>query len=305
MGCERGPDGLDVESFELEVHAPGGRLLSVLTVGPPEGDPVFMLHGTPGVLGMYEPHVEDSARRGLRYVSYLRPGYAGSDRQPGRSVADCAADVKAIADELGIERFHAIGESGGGPHALACAALLPGRVRAVALLAGLAPLDAEGLDWEQGMGEGNLKEFEAARQGPETLREYLEAEARGLRSVESMSQLRAALDEHLCDADRAAVDGSFGEYLLAAWRSIGEDEIWGWLDDDLAHIRAWGFDLEWVAAPVTVWHGREDLVVPCAHAEWFADHLPNSELRPIDGEGHISLAAHYGAVLDALIASGP
>lgn len=288
---------------ERKVRAPDGRLLVVLTAGPPEADPVFFLHGTPGVLGTYEPHIEEGVRRGLRHVFYFRPGYGESERQPGRSMADCAADVGAIADALGIEGFYVIGESGGAPHALACAALLPDRVRAVAALSGSAPSSAEGLAWEEGMGDGNLQEFGAMRKGPEALREYLEIELRELRAIRTKEQLLAALDEHLCDADRAAIDGRFGEYLLAAWRQVGEGEVWGWLDDDLALGKDWGFELERVVAPVTVWHGRDDLIVPCRHATWLADHLPTAELRLLDGEGHISLASHYGATLDSMTVS--
>jgi pimeloyl-ACP methyl ester carboxylesterase len=292
-----------VQSSEGKVRAPDGRLLSVLTAGPPEADPVFFFHGTPGVLEAYEPHVEAGARCGLRHVFYLRPGYGESDRRPGRSIADCAADVEAIADELGIERFHVLGESGGGSHALACAALLPGRVRAVAVLAGAAPVDAEG--WEEGMGEGNLREFAAARKGPEVLRAFLEKAIQELRAVKTMPQLLAALDGHLCDADRAALDGVFGEHVLAAWQRIGEDKVWGWLDDDLAHIGDWGFDLERVAAPVAVWQGSADLFVPVKHGDWLAKHLPNAEHRLLPGTGHISLSAHhYDAVLVALAESG-
>jgi pimeloyl-ACP methyl ester carboxylesterase len=291
-----------VQSVEREIRAPDGRRLSTLTAGPPEGDPVFFLHGTPGVLGTYEPQIEEGVRRGLRHVFYLRPGYGGADRQPGRSIADCAADVEAIADELGIDTFYAVGESGGGPHALACAALLPHRVRAIAVLAGIGPSTAEDLDWEDGMGDANRQELEAMRQGPEVLQRFLEAQTRELRSIKSKGQLLAALDEHLCDADRAAIDGSLAEFLLEAWRGVGEDEIWGWLDDDFALGKDWGFDLAQVVAPVTIWQGRDDLVVPFRHAIWLADHIPHSELHLLDGEGHISLPFHYGAALDALVA---
>jgi pimeloyl-ACP methyl ester carboxylesterase len=292
-----------VKSSERKVRALDGRLLSVQMAGPPGGDPVFFLHGTPGIRGLPDPDIEEGARRGLRHVFYSRPGYAGSDRLPGRSIADCAADVEAIADELGIDDFYVIGESGGGSHALACAALLPRRVRAAAVLAGIAPVNAEGLDWEKGMGEGNRQEFAEMRKGIDALREYLENQAQELRSIRTRAQLLAALDEHLCDADRATIEGGFGEYLLSAWRQVGEDEIWGWLDDDMAHGKDWGFGLEQIAAPVTVWHGREDPIAPCRHAEWLADRLPSAELRLLDGEGHISLASHYGASLDAMISS--
>lgn len=276
----------------------------MLTVGPSQGDHVFFLHGTPGVRGRHGPHIEEIVRRGFIYDSYSRPGYGGSDRHTAREIADCAADIAAIADQIGAETFYLIGESGGGPHALACAALLPERVRAVALLASIAPIDAEELAWEEGMGQGNRKEFAAAREGPGALKEYLENEILGLRSIATVAQLRAALDEQLCEADRIAISGDFGAFLLTAWRQIAEGEIWGWLDDDLVLYRAWGFELDEVVAPVTVWHGCDDLMVPLAHGQWLAKKLPNADFRPLPGVGHISLVAGgYGAMLDALVAS--
>ena len=291
-----------IDRVEQKVHTADGRTLSVLVVGPPDADPVFFLHGTPGIRELPERDIEEGARRGLRHVLYSRPGYAGSDPLSGRSIADCAADVEAIADELGIGDFHVVGESGGASHALASGALLAGRVRAVAVLSGIAPPTAEGLDWEEGMGEGNRREFAAMRKGADVLRGFLEDEVRELRSIGTTAQLLAALDGHLCDADRATIESDFGEYLLAAWRQIGEDGIEGWLDDDLAHGKDWGFEFDQVAAPVTVWHGREDSIAPWRHAEWLADRLPNAELHLLDGEGHISLVSHYGACLDALLA---
>jgi len=172
-----------IEADELKVHAADGRVLSVLVAGPPATAHVFFLHGTPGIRDLPGSDVEEGARRGLRHVLYARPGYAGSDRLPGRKVADCAADIEAIADELEIDDFYVAGESGGGSHALACAALLPGRVRGVATLAGLAPSIAEDLDWEEGMGAGNRREFGEMWKGVEALRRYLESEVRGLRSI--------------------------------------------------------------------------------------------------------------------------
>jgi pimeloyl-ACP methyl ester carboxylesterase len=189
---------------------------------------------------------------------------------------------------------------------LACAALLPDRVRAVALLAAVAPADARGLDWEEGLGEGNREEIGEVRKGADALGEYLEGEIRKLRTVRTEADLRVALDDFLCAADRAAIDGGFGAFLLAAWQRIAEDEIWGWLDDDLALFGDWGFELGDVVAPVAVWQGHDDLLVPFGHGRWLAERLPNAEFHPLPGVGHISLvASHFGAVLDALISPVP
>ena len=200
---------------------------------------------------------------------------------------------------MGVGKFYVIGESGGGPHALACAALLSDRVRAVALLAAVVPVDAVGLDWEEGMGEGNIEELRAARQGPDVLKEHLESEIRGVGSVKTVAQLRTVLDKHLCASDRIVFDGGYGPFLLTAWKQIAKDGIWGWFDDDLALYRNWGFDLGDVVAPVAIWQGGEDLIVPFTHGGWLAKTLPEADFRLLSGEGHISLVANrYGAILD-------
>ncbi len=153
----------------------GARTLCVLESGDPEGHAVFVLHGTPGARLQWREFVEDAEARGMRLINYDRPGYGGSDPAPGRSVLDAAHDTAAIADALGIGRFAVEGGSGGGPHALACTQL-PERVVAVASLAGVAPWEAEGLDWLDGMGQGNLDEFGAMLEGEAVLRRYLQEE---------------------------------------------------------------------------------------------------------------------------------
>jgi pimeloyl-ACP methyl ester carboxylesterase len=290
---------------EFEVRAKDGRLLMVTVLGPEDADAVFLLHGTPGVRNLFDFNVEEGARRGLRHVLYSRPGYEGSDRHPGRVVADCAPDVAAIADELGIETFYAIGESGGGPAALAVAALLPGRVRAAATMASPRPLEADDEDWLEGQGEGNLDEYEALGKGDEAAREHIEAELDELRQVRTREQLLAALGKNLCDADRAILATEFGEGVLANWIRIGEQgSVWGWLDDDKAHLAAWGFELDRVAPPVTVWQGGKDRMVPAAHGRYLAGHLPNARLRLFPEDGHVSLWRHYDAVLADLVDRG-
>ena len=277
----------------------------VTLLGPEDGDDVFLLHGTPGVRRLFAANVEEGARRGLRHVIYSRPGYEGSDRQPGRAIADCAADVAAVADALGTDRFYVIGESGGGPHALAAAALLPDRVRAAATIASAGPYGAEGLDWLEGLGEGNVDEHQELLKGDEALRSYIEAELKELRQVRTREQLLAVLDKHLCGADRAILATEFGDGVVASWIRIGEQaSVWGWLDDDKAHVSDWGFDPERIAIPVTVWQGGEDSIVPVTHGEWLARHLPTAKLRLFPEDGHVSIWRHYDAVLADLIDRG-
>ena len=140
--------------MEHDVRTPDGRKLHVLEGGDPDGLPVVVHHGTPGGALQYEPHAVDAAERGIRLLSYDRPGYGGSTPHEGRSVADAAADVSAIADALGIGDFGTYGGSGGGPHTLACAALLPDRVVGAVAIASVAPFPAEGLDWLARHGPG-------------------------------------------------------------------------------------------------------------------------------------------------------
>ena len=135
------------------VHTMDGRMLAVEDCADPAGRPVLVHMGTPNSRHLYGPNVRDAAEGGLRLICYDRPGYGGSSPQPGRTVADCAGDVRAICAELGIDRLAMWGISGGGPHVLACAALLPVLVTAAASLASLAPYGAEGLDYFAGMGQ--------------------------------------------------------------------------------------------------------------------------------------------------------
>src|ERR1700733_11419096 len=181
------------------IAGPRGRL-DVEVTGPDDGATLVFHMGTPSAGSMYGPLVELGAQRGLRHVVYMRPGYGDSERCPGRVVADCAADAAAVADWLGVKRFYTAGRSGGGPHALACAALLPDRVLATATIAGVAPWPAEGLDWLAGVGPENVTEFEAAMEGVDALTRFLEADAAQLRVVQA-TDVAGALGGLVGDAD--------------------------------------------------------------------------------------------------------
>jgi pimeloyl-ACP methyl ester carboxylesterase len=291
-----------VEERRQTVAADDGRRLDVRINGPEDGAVVIGHTGTPSDGSRYSETVEVGTQRGLRQVSYARPGYAGSDRDEGRSVADCAADVVAIADALGVERFYVTGGSGGGPHALACAALLPDRVIAVATIAGAAPHDAEDLDWREGMGEENIEEMSLAERGPDALHPWMEEQADEMRESTPDDLLRI-LGDLVSEPDRAALTGQYAEESHASMIGSLSTGIWGWFDDDLAFVRAWGFDLGSIRVPVSIWHGREDRFVPISHAAWLAAHLPGARGHLLEGEGHISLARHrYGDVLDELTA---
>jgi pimeloyl-ACP methyl ester carboxylesterase len=284
------------------VSGPGGRPLEVIVSGPKDGMPLVTHHGTPGAAVPYAPTVEAAAERGLRHVTYSRPGYGGSARDEGRSVASCAADVAAILDSLGAERCYTYGESGGGPHALACAALLPDRVMKAASIAGVAPRDAEGLDWLAGMAEENVEEFAATQAGPEALRAFLE-QARVSLGALTGDQVAASLGDLIGDADRRALTGAFADHLAATIGAALAGGTDGWFDDNLACVKPWGFDLAAMRVPVTVWQGDDDRMVPFAHGEWLAAHVAGARAELRRGDGHLSISlTAQTEILDDLLA---
>jgi pimeloyl-ACP methyl ester carboxylesterase len=285
------------------IAGPRGRL-DVEVTGPDDGDTLIFHMGTPSAASIYSPLVELGAKRGIRHVLYLRPGYGESERCEGRSVADCAADVAAVADALGVERFYTAGRSGGGPHALATAALLPERVIAAATIAGCAPRSAEGLDWLDGMGQENIDEIAAADAGEKELLAFIEPFRAKLIAADA-ADLHAEFGDLLSDVDRSVMTGEFAEYEAESTRAGMEHGVWGWFDDDIELINDWGFELSDISCPVTIWQGAQDLMVPLAHGEWLAAHIPGARANLLVDHGHLSLAlGHYGEFLDDLIANG-
>ncbi|HEY2443150.1 MAG TPA: alpha/beta hydrolase [Streptosporangiaceae bacterium] len=284
------------------IEMPDGRVVDVLLAGPDDGLPLVLHNGTPSGLVALPATVQDARIRGLRTIMVARPGYEGSTPRPGRLVADVTGDVAAVLDALGADTFLTAGWSGGGPHALACSVLLSGRCLAAATIAGVAPYQAEGLDWMAGMGPENVREFGASLRGGETLDSLLEAEAASLGVVQG-DQVIAELGGLLPEADKAVLTGPFADYMAASLRASvqGEAGIAGWRDDDLAFVADWGFPLA-SAGKVAVWQGNQDLMVPQAHGKWLAKHIPGARSRFKRGEGHLSLkVTTFGAILDDLL----
>jgi pimeloyl-ACP methyl ester carboxylesterase len=287
----------------FRVSLPDGRTLEAVEEGDPEGTLLIFHHGSPGAAVPFEPFERAAAVRGIRLVTYARPGFAGSTRYEGRSVADCAADVAALAGQLGAGRFLTLGWSGGGPHALACAALLPERVLAAATIAGIAPFDGEGLDWTAGMGEDNVVEYTTAARDVGELLRWTESHADRLAVVkpeEIVDELRGLISP----VDEASLTGELGQLVAESFHLAFRDGPWGWFDDDLAFVRPWGFDVSSIQVPVSIWQGQQDLMVPFAHAEWLAEHVATArpQLRP--EHGHLSLAVgSFGEILDDLLAA--
>jgi pimeloyl-ACP methyl ester carboxylesterase len=288
----------------ITVEADAGRVLDVLVGGPEDALPLVFHTGTPSGLVWYRPLAEAAAARGLRTVLYARPGYGGSTPQPGRLVADAAADVDRILDRVGADEFVTAGWSGGGPHALACAALLPVRCLAAATIAGVAPSDSPGLDWMAGMAEENHEEFRAALAGEADLTAFLDAAAGSLREI-SAAEVSDGLGGLVSEADKAALGGEFADYLAAAMRAALTPGIDGWRDDDLAFTRDWGVSLDALghATPVAIWQGDQDRMVPGAHGAWLAANIPLARARMRPGEGHLTLMINrIGEILDDLMA---
>jgi pimeloyl-ACP methyl ester carboxylesterase len=269
------------------VETPDGRALQVLDSGG-HGIACVFHHGTPGGPVPQEAVVRAAADAGLRWIGYARPGYAASSPLPGRTVAQAAQDTATVLDHLGLQEFVTYGYSGGGPHALACAALLPDRCLAAATVAGLGPDGVEDLDLLAGMGEDNVEELTLARAGRSVLTPYLVKHAEGLREVTG-AQLAAALGGLLSDADAAALTGEVAEVLAAGMREGLRVEVDGWLDDDLALVRPWGFDVAEIGVPVAVWQGAQDRMVPFHHGQWLVAHVPQAWGHLLPDDGHVSV----------------
>lgn len=269
------------------VRTPDGRALAYLERGDPDAPAIVLNHGTPGSrLGR---HYDDAVYEGVRVICYDRPGFGRSARRPGRDVASAADDVATLADALGLDRFPVMGVSGGGPHALACAALLPERVTRAAVLVGAAPSDDPEFDFLAGMSDLNVKEFTAALAGEQALREELRPYYDMLK--EDPELIVQVIEAEVPDADRerlappeprAAIKRSFAEAVAQ-----GMD---GWVDDGLAFAGAWGFDLGGIGTEVRLWQGELDVLVPRAHGEYLARKIPGATFELLPGLGHMLLS---------------
>jgi pimeloyl-ACP methyl ester carboxylesterase len=273
--------------MERTVHTPDGRTLAVEEGGDQAGRPVLVHSGTPNSRHLYGPHAQDAAERGLRLIGYDRPGYGRSSPQPGRSVADCAADVRAICAELSIDRLATFGMSGGGPHALACAALLPDLVTAAASLASFAPIDASGLDFFAGMGQDNVDDVRLYLTDQAAARAKTDEDRQSFLAA-SPDDLRTAMASLLTPVDLAVLTGELAKFMAFSTKEALAPGSQGWWDDNCI-IRPWGFDLADIAMPVLYMHGKQDRFVPFSHGEWLAAHIPGVEARLFDDDGHVSL----------------
>ncbi|MHA6760803.1 alpha/beta fold hydrolase [Streptacidiphilus sp. PAMC 29251] len=279
------------------VELPDRRTLAVETSGSPRGKPVFLLHGTPGSRLGQAPRSALLSWMGIHLITFDRPGYGDSDRLPGRRIVDGAADVAAVADELGLKEFAVVGRSGGAPHAMACAALLPDRVTRTAVLMSLAPRGAAGLDWYAGMAASNVRDYSSAQNGNPTLAPSLRARSRDIRN--DPYQLVAALKEEMPASDqRVVADQGVRAMLRANFReAMRSHDAGGWIDDVVAFNQHWGFDPADIPGQVLIWHGEDDVFCPVEHARWLADRIPRSRLRIAPGVAHFGVLRVLPAIL--------
>lgn len=275
------------EKPDLTVWAPDGRRLTVRVLGNPSGAPVFFMHGTPGSRLGPHPRSQLLYHLGVRLIAYDRPGYGGSDRLPLRQVSHAAADVRAIADHLRVDTFSVVGRSGGGPHALACAALLPDRVERVAVLVGLAPRHAEGLDWYSGMTESNQREYTIAESGVLELAKAIETSAEQIRN--DPAQLLRNLGPELPLPDwRVVADNGIRVGLRRNFAEAVNRSGAGWVDDARSFTQEWGFDPADILVDTLLWHGAQDVFSPVAHTRWLARAIPGASMHIAQNEAHFS-----------------
>ena len=285
---------------EGTLTTPDGRTLAYVERGAADGIPVLVCHGTPGSRLARHHDATIYERHGVRWVAYDRPGYGLSDPLPGRSVADAPADVAAIADELGLDRFSVVGGWGGAPHALACGALLGDRVLRVGAVVTPAPSDDESFDFFEGLADLNVKEFDAALEGAEAIEAFLQPYVDGIRA-DADAVIEQILSE-LPEIDRRRVSRPEVKAIMKeSFTEAVRQGSRGWADDDLAFAKPWGFELEDVTVETRVWQGELDVLAPRPHGEYVASRLPNARFELLEGGGHF-LDEEWAVVLGWLAA---
>jgi len=257
-----------------ELTRAGATILRYCLYGPADGYPVIFHGGSPSSRWKWPTLIEAMRQSKLCLLVYDRPGYGGSTRRPGRTVADAVDDVCALADAHGWNRFAVFGGSGGGPHALACAALLADRVTRCAVLSGIKPADP-----------GQPPHGEPA------LRSRLAEVA-----AEIMGRINAGSPEVPTEPGPPALDNPDA---MARLRATFIDGLDGWVDDSLAFARPWGFELATITMPVGIWRGTGDAHVCAEHADYLLAHIATAQLYEYTG-GHLPGADVYHEIYDWL-----
>ena len=263
-----------------------GRHLEVHTAGAPGPKAIVFHHGTPGSALSWQSWLDVAAAQGVFAIAYSRPGYGASARRKGRTVISNSTDISEVLNHFGVTKTVSIGWSGGGPHALADTTL-PQCVGAITL-AGVGEYGVDDLDFLEGMGEENHIEFGAAIEGEAQIEKWMRENSGPMAEVTG-EQLIEAFGGLIGDADKASLTGDVAEQMAAEYRDSLSRGFYGWLDDDLAFVQHWGFEIRDITKPVELWQGNDDFMVPHAHGKWLATKIPTAELIFVPGEGHISM----------------
>ena len=280
-----------------------GRTIGYSTWGDPQGTPVFIAHGTPGSRRALSPGLDDPEwlrQQRLRFIGVDRPGYGYSDPWPEASLLDCAEDFVRVADHLRLERFAALGVSGGGPYAIALGALAPERVKGVAIVSGLGMLDRAGA--LEGMSEGNVEEIKMAVDSRDDLATALGEAAQAIR--QDPEESFAELSDELPEVDRQMLERpDIRAFLIEMFQEAVRQGATGWIDDNLRQVRPWPFRLDEIGGvEVRIYHGEADVLVPAHHAKHLAEGIPGSRLHLYPGEGHLSFDKYNKDIVNTLLA---
>jgi pimeloyl-ACP methyl ester carboxylesterase len=277
-----------------------GRELAWLEAGRARGTPVLAFHGTPGSRLQVASDDKTIAAAGVRLVALDRPGYGHSSYHAGRTLADWASDVAALADHLKLERFAVMGISGGGPHAAACARFLPERISAAGLVSGVGPTAEPGLDWgTEGFNRGLMRMAQAA---PAALLPVFAVQELVVRrwpdkAIDAMKKRIAEPDAALLERPEVR------EVFLRDVRHASGSSARAAAQDFELFVRDWGFHVADIAVPVHVWHGDADKNVPYAHGRYMAERIPGAQFHPCPGEGHLLVFEHLGEILETISAT--
>ena len=273
-----------------EIKKSNNKIIEILDNEVQSDKAIIFHHGTPGDASLWQPWLDTAATFGMRAISYSRAGYGRSARNLGRTVFSNNTDISEILDSLKISRFISIGWSGGGPHALATTCDY--RNLGAICLAGVGEYGAADLNFLEGMGQENHDEFGAALLGEKSMTDWLREFASNLQSVTGTEVLEA-FGNLIGKADKAVLQDGYADEMAKVMRKGLALGFTGWVDDDLAFVKEWGFKLSEISKPVFLWQGDDDLMVPHAHSLWLEKHIPTAVLRSIPAQGHISIGIKY------------
>ncbi len=271
-----------------------GRRLGWAEFGDPQGRPVFYCHGWPG--SRIEASLLDGAakRCKVRLISADRPGLGLSDFQPGRSFADWPQDVAQLIDALGVGLFAVLGVSGGAPYAVACAVALPSRLRRIAIVSGMGPIDCPGA--LRDMIWWNRLLISVARKLPRSVRFLYGLASQGFRRRPRWTLSLLRLNMH--GRDRSVLGRSeIRQFFPSHLREIFRQGARGSSQDGEMYLKPWNLRLEQVNVPVHLWHGKEDWVIPESMGECLRLKLPGCRAKYLEREGHISLLIDHAEMI--------